>query len=183
LQQKLAVCIGIAMLCLLGRLSAQPIEPGQPGMAVLPPHEIIALVRSTGFEPLNRPVRHAAAYTLRAFDAAAQEVVQLTVDARKGRIVRIVPITGPRASSMPHPVPPERIVPDGGGLNSRMATFPPDTESPEVAPRTTHALETPPLPRPRPKEASVAPSTTVGNGSTDATLAPVQPVQSPEMQE
>src|SRR5882724_8199936 len=43
-----------------------PVHPGYgPG---LPPYEIVAVVRSTGLEPLTRPVRNGAVYALRALD-------------------------------------------------------------------------------------------------------------------
>ena len=48
----------------------------------------LAIVRSNGLEPRSHPQRQGAAYALRALDATHQEV-QVTVDARSGRMLRI----------------------------------------------------------------------------------------------
>ncbi|MGA7486586.1 MAG: hypothetical protein WBW74_06555, partial [Xanthobacteraceae bacterium] len=41
-----------------------PVYPG-PGLA-LPPHEVLTIVRSTGLEPLGRPLRQGPVYVLQA---------------------------------------------------------------------------------------------------------------------
>src|SRR4029450_5532873 len=53
------------------------------------------IVRSTGLEPLGRPVRQGQAYAVRAVDDAGEEV-RVIVDARLGRIVKVVPLMEPR---------------------------------------------------------------------------------------
>ena len=94
-----------------------------PGLfGVFPPHEIVAIVRSKGLEPLSRPLRQGGAYILRAADPAGR-VVQVTVDARMGRIVRVVPtMRADAVAAPPYPEPPapDRAVPDGNGANSRI---------------------------------------------------------------
>jgi hypothetical protein len=149
--------------------------PGYPpgyGLGV-PPYEVVAIVRSVGLEPLTRPLRNGPAYVLRAVDPGGQEV-RVIVDARVGRIMRVVPLTGPRYGFAPTPYgnPRPRIVtvPDGYGPNSRIAALPPGTEAPptggvNAAPPRGPATgaspnhpaaqaSPPPLPRPRPKIAT-----------------------------
>ena len=59
----------------------------------LPPHEITAIVRSTGLKPLHRPARHGASYAVRALAPTGEEV-RVILDARIG-IVRIDPVRMP----------------------------------------------------------------------------------------
>jgi hypothetical protein len=186
LKHVIALCAGLLALgasASAGDL-AQPVLPGYPGPVYpgyalgLPPHEIVTIVRSTGLEPLYRPVRHGPSYVLRAADPAGQEM-RVTVDARSGRVLQIIPVLGPRYAVMPPPYgrPPGRIamVPDGYGPNSRITALPPGVEGPpmigpgigappSVPPRAPAAgappagqAGPPPLPRPRPKVAA-APS-------------------------
>src|SRR6266446_3562709 len=61
---------------------------------ILPPYEVAAIVRSTGLEPLGRPVRQGQAYAVRAIDDAGEEV-RVIVDARLGRITKLVPLMDP----------------------------------------------------------------------------------------
>jgi hypothetical protein len=172
--------------------AAQLVYPVPPGPALaMPPHEVVAMVRSTGLEPLSRPVRHGPAWVLRAVSPAGQEM-RVVVDARLGRIVRVAPMLGPRyAASAPPPYgrPPGRItlVTDGYGPNSRIAALPPDLDgSPLHGPagvydgwpgaRAPAALAPPsaqagppPLPRPRPNVASAAkPATDVAPAAPPA---------------
>jgi hypothetical protein len=91
---------------------AQVMEPGG-----VPPYEVLTIVRSAGFEPLGRPFRRGRNYVLRAIGGDDREV-RVVVNARRGEIVRVVPIATasrmPPGSSMG---PYERIepgyVPDG----------------------------------------------------------------------
>jgi hypothetical protein len=193
LRRKIALCAGV-LACLLAAskgLSAQPAPPAYPAPAHpgLPPHEIITIVRSTGLEPLSPAARRGSVYALRAVDPAGQEV-RVLVDARLGRIVRVVPL-GPRyaAPAMPPPYgqPPGRIatVPDGYGPSSRM--LPPAGDGPPVnggalspmtrvsPPHPAVQAGHPPLPRPRPKMAAAGESTAAE--STASAAAPAAPPQ------
>src|SRR5262249_47321500 len=85
--------------------------PGE-GM-ILPPYEVAAIVRSTGLEPLGRPVRQGQAYAVRAIDDAGEEV-RVIVDARLGRIIKVVPLMEPRYA-MPLLRPPAFGRPPRGG--------------------------------------------------------------------
>ena len=76
MKQKITLCAGlIAALAVSGHALAQPAPPpAYPGTvypnAGLPPHEIAAMVRSTGLEPLGSPVRQGPIYAMRAVDPA-----------------------------------------------------------------------------------------------------------------
>src|SRR5262249_35389188 len=146
---------------------AQPGPPPSPGPVyrgegmILPPYEVAAIVRSTGLEPLGRPVRQGQAYAVRAIDDAGEEV-RVIVDARLGRIIKVVPLMEPRYA-MPllrppafgRPPRPVAMVPDGGIegplLNGPAAGGLGPTAG---APHEPPAPAGPPLPRPRPKMVS-----------------------------
>jgi hypothetical protein len=72
---------------------AQAVEYGG-----LPPYEIVTIVRSAGLDPIDRPVRRGPHYVLHAIGQDDREV-RVIVSARRGEIIRIVPIMS--ASRMP----------------------------------------------------------------------------------
>ena len=174
MHQKIALCAGVLVLSFPASapVSAQPVPPYYPGAAnpgvgpALPPHEILASVRSMGLEPLTRPLRHGPAYALRAADPAGHEV-RVIADARTGRILQVVRVPA-QLNAAPYGRPPGRIadVPDGYGPNSRVGAVPPSPPGPAagglpavqaptaVPPRATAQAGPPPLPRPRPKLAA-----------------------------
>jgi hypothetical protein len=150
---------------------------------VLPPHEILAILRTAGLEPLSRPWRHGPwVYTLHAVNPSGREV-KVIVDARTGRVLHVLPVLVQRYVLPPsYGPPPGQIanVPDGYGANSRIAAKPPSVEGPTLRglpagalpavpvpaaapPRPTAQAGPPPLPRPRPKLAAAE--------STPATIA------------
>ncbi|HWP25264.1 MAG TPA: hypothetical protein VNL39_02855 [Xanthobacteraceae bacterium] len=59
--------------------------------SLLPPHEIITVVRSTGLVPLGRPRRRGNDYVLRAKDEMGQHV-RVVVDGRVGEVRSVVPV-------------------------------------------------------------------------------------------
>jgi hypothetical protein len=101
-----AMAWGIAGLVLVMpvRIEAQPVAPPddaaptarpaapQAGGA-LPPAEIVASVRSAGFDPLSRPLQRGAVYMLFAVDRYFMDV-RLTVDARSGRVLAATRLAG-----------------------------------------------------------------------------------------
>lgn len=205
LHQKIALCVGVLALSLTassGSASAQPAPPpyypaaAKPGTVytgrtpALPPHEILTIIRSTGLEPLSRPLRFGPAYALRAVNPSGREV-KVVVDARTGRVLHVHPVLVQRYVLPPsYGRPPGQVanVPDGYGANSRIAAQPPRVarvEGPPVRglaagalpavpvpaaapPRPTPQAGPPPLPRPRPKLAAAE--------STPATIAAPQAV-------
>src|SRR5258708_8495076 len=129
---------------------------------LLPPDYGAACVRWTVLEPVGRPVRQGQAYAVRAIDEAGEEV-RVIVDARIGRIVKVIPLMEPRYA-MPllrppygRPPRPVAMIPDNGiegpefnrpGVGGSAAG------RPAGAPHEPAAQARPPLPRPRPKVAS-----------------------------
>jgi hypothetical protein len=69
------------------RASRPPIAP-----SVLPPHEILTIVRSAGLNPVSRPARRGVNYLLRAVDEGGQEV-RVVVDGRIGEVITVTPVT------------------------------------------------------------------------------------------
>jgi hypothetical protein len=170
LKQRVLLCASIVAFTLaaLSAGLAQPVPPPYPGTVypgegmILPPYEVAAIVRSTGLEPLGRPVRQGQAYAVRAVDEAGEEV-RVIVDARLGRIVKVIPLMEPRYA-MPllrppygRPPRPVAMIPDNGiegpefygpGVGGSAAG------RPAGAPHEPTVQAGPPLPRPRPKVAS-----------------------------
>jgi len=209
LKQRVLLCASIVAFSLaaLSAGLAQPGPPPYPGTVypgegmILPPYEVAAIVRSTGPEPLGRPVRQGQAYAVRAVDEAGEEV-RVIVDARLGRVVKVIPLMEPRYA-MPllrppafgRPPRPVAMVPDGGiegpefngpGVGGLAAG------RPAGAPHEPPAPAGPPLPRPRPKVAStVSPPTggaaapqgaakdTKTNETTGTITAPANPATAP----
>jgi hypothetical protein len=93
------VYAALAALMLAAPASAEPLRLAQ-AMApdVLPPHEILTIVRSTGLDPLGQPIRRGPNYVLRAIGSDDHEV-RVVINARHGDIVRVVPIMS--ASRLP----------------------------------------------------------------------------------
>ncbi len=58
---------------------------------VLPPHEVVTIVRSAGLNPIERPVRRGNTYVFRAIGARGQEM-RVTVDARYGDVMSVAPV-------------------------------------------------------------------------------------------
>ena len=175
MQIKIALCAGLLAVGLAASAQAQPIAPYYPGTAypganypgamypgagpALPPYEIVTIVRSTGLEPLSRPLRQGPTYVLRAIDPAGQEM-RVIANARTGRLLQVVPVPGARyvgpMTPPPYGRPIGRMVPDGNGPSSRIAGLPPGAQdAPVAAPPLPRAVQAgPPLPRPRPKVAA-----------------------------
>jgi hypothetical protein len=163
LKQRVLLCASILAFTLMAARAGltQSVPPPGDGM-ILSPYEVAALVRSTGLEPLGRPVRQGQAYAVRAVDDAGEEV-RVIVDARLGRIVKVVPLMEPRYA-MPllrppfgEPPRPVAMIPNGG-IEGPVLNGPgagglgggPTAR----APHEPAAQAVPPLPRPRPKVAS-----------------------------
>jgi hypothetical protein len=147
---------------------------------ILPPYEVAAIVRSTGLEPIGRPLRQGQVYAVRAVDDAGEEV-RVIVDARLGRIVKVVPLMEPRYA-MPllrppfgRPPRPVAMVPDGG-IEGPMMPGPGGMPFGPMgaAPREPAAQAAPPLPRPRPKVASTEATTGTVTTPTNPATAPAE---------
>lgn len=66
---------------------------GLPMGSMLPPREIIAAVRSAGFDPLSRPVARGGVYVLFAINRYYMDV-QVRVDGRSGRVLSVTRLAG-----------------------------------------------------------------------------------------
>jgi hypothetical protein len=185
LNQKVALLASILAFALTASAQAlaQPVPPPYPGTVPpgfdggLPPAEVNALVRSTGLRPLEVPIRRGPVYAMRAIDPDGQEV-RVIVNARTGRISKVIPITVPRYALVPPSGrPPGRIamVPDDYGPDARLGAAPGLDGPPPNGPgaptgpvpigspqRDAAAQAAPPLPRPRPKVAATVPPATGG---------------------
>jgi hypothetical protein len=67
----------------------RPAQSAAPG--VLPPYEIVTIIRSTGLDPLGRPMRRGAHYVLHAVGDDDREV-RVLVNARSGKILSVTPV-------------------------------------------------------------------------------------------
>jgi hypothetical protein len=78
------------------------------GPVLLPPREIYAILRETGFVPLGVPRQRGFFYVIAAADRYGEQG-RLVIDARTGRIIRFVPAYGAGdiygAAPVPHGVP------------------------------------------------------------------------------
>jgi hypothetical protein len=106
LKQTIAITAGLLVLGLAtaGDALAQA-APVYPAATQLPPYEIVAIVRSTGLEPVSRPVWRGQVYALHAVDPAGHPV-RVTVDSRLGRIMSVTPAAHPRFAAPALPPPP-----------------------------------------------------------------------------
>jgi hypothetical protein len=88
-----------------GESAAEPAGAAQSAAVDgLPPHEIFAMVRSSGFDPVSRPVRSGRTFTLRAFDRYDLEL-NLVVDARTGRVLSANEVAASRDAARRGPMP------------------------------------------------------------------------------
>jgi hypothetical protein len=188
LKQKIALGAALLVLGLTasGGSLAQPVPPYYRGMgAPLPPDEIVTIVRSMGLDPIGRPARRGGAYSLHALDPAGREI-RVELDARRGRVLRIGPVAAPRFADLPPPHGrPPGLIPDGSLPDDRPGADAPDEgDGPSAAPprsagepmvpgrgsaASQSAVQSPPLPRPRPR---LAATHSPAAGPTEAPAAP-----------
>ncbi len=129
--------------------------PG-PGVEILSPREVMAMVRQQGFDPVSRPVWRPGRYVMVAVDPRGREF-RVVADARGGDIIRAVPLNQfsmydaprryepypqpapypPTARPMPAP-PPGAEMPDDGDED-----LPPPSATPHVIPGPRSAAPSP----------------------------------------
>jgi hypothetical protein len=75
-----------------GPYAAMPPEapPAGYGPRLLPPMEVTAIVRESGFSPLGSPQQRGLVYTISVIDRGGDDG-RLVIDARSGRIIRFIP--------------------------------------------------------------------------------------------
>jgi hypothetical protein len=69
---------------------AEPARIAQGAPDIMPPYEVLTIIRSTGLQPLDRPVRRGSTYVLRAIGRTGEEM-RVVVDARYGDILSVTP--------------------------------------------------------------------------------------------
>ena len=139
MKQTYAIYAGLVAISLACAEPAAAQLLAYPPAGNMPPHEVVTLVRSTGLEPVSRPVRRGPAYVLHAVNPAGREV-RVIVDARLRRIARVVLLGPARATAAdvpplpaPYGRPPAGIagVPDGNAPGARVGGLPPDVDETE----------------------------------------------------
>jgi hypothetical protein len=157
----LATLAAVAALSAASPVTAQNYGV-QPTGAVLPPYEVLTIIRSMGFNPANPPALRGPVYVVRAFDDD-DSPVRIVVDARSGHVIGVRE-SGPnpgyaaaapgRLGAFPAPretVPPGMVPPAAVSAGSMYETqpylAPPPPKHPKIAART-------PTPRPRPAQAT-----------------------------
>lgn len=179
-------------LALAGAAAAEPAGPPPNVAAGLPPGQIMAIVRASGFDPIGRPVRNGNVYSVLALDPYDVEY-RMVVDARTGRTVTVREIARPAG-------PYEAVPPRFGRVFAGPAEGPamrPPHDVPHAPAAAPHGAPTPqrsaatttplppkkadetalPLPRPRPYVMDATRST-----PADAPAAPAAPSHAAEAQ-
>lgn len=118
MKQRLLLA-ALAALALTAPAAAEPMRMAQAGAPdLLPPYEVITIVRSTGFDPLGKPIRRGPNYVLRAVDEYDREV-DVVVGAHSGEVISVRPVNAATARLPASPPrgavtmgPYERMPPD-----------------------------------------------------------------------
>jgi hypothetical protein len=144
-KHRTVIFLGLAAVGLAAAVPAKA-DPIRIAQAQFPPYEIMTIVRSTGLDPLSRPVRQGPVYVLRALDGYGTEV-RVVVDAYAGRILTVrpvVPVAAPYGAVRPRYFPPRYVDPryppepplygpgDEYEPEARYAPGPPDPRGPQV---------------------------------------------------
>jgi hypothetical protein len=142
--------------------------------ALLPPHEVYAVLRDNGFSPLGVPQQRGFVYVIAAVDRRGEDG-RLVIDARNGQILRFVPAYGygPYGGNFePERMPgygPESALPPPTVI--RGAPRPP-APVPRVASRAV------PLPAPKPAAAAARSIAPAPQQSAAIETKPAPPAQS-----
>jgi hypothetical protein len=128
-------------------------QSAPPPGAVMPPYEVLTIVRSMGFDPMSRPVLRGPVYVVRALDDD-DIPVRVAIDARSGQVVRVTesginyPGSWPGVRSGAYVLPPETVPPGERYL-------PPREFGRQVPPPHKLATRTP-IPRAAPPQSRAA---------------------------
>jgi hypothetical protein len=155
-----------------GPYAAMPPEaPPGYGPRLLPPMEVITIVRESGFSPLGIPQQRGLVYTISVIDRGGDDG-RLVIDARSGRIIRFIPayrMGGNFSGDLDVAYGPVGALPPPTNSSYRRAPRPP-LPIPHVASRSATPLpKAPPHARPE-----VAPAL-----QSAATAKPAAPQASP----
>ena len=102
---KSSILIAVALI--VAALGFAPLPAGAAERAarpvgMLPPHEIITIVRSAGLKPLGKPTLKGSTYLLSAIDDEGSKM-RVVVDGRVGEVISVTPVVYGREFS---PMPP-----------------------------------------------------------------------------
>jgi hypothetical protein len=113
------------------------------GPTLLPPTEVYAILRESGFSPLGIPRQRGLVYVIAVIDRGGDDG-RLVIDARTGRIIRFVPAwrMGDNSYGGYDPYGSPELAPPPGAV--RGEPRPPESVAPRLASRT------PPVPLPKP---------------------------------
>ncbi len=172
-----------------GPYAAMPPEAPLPGYGprLLPPMEVYAIVRESGFSPLGIPQQRGLVYTISVIDRGGDDG-RLVIDARTGRIIRFMPAhrmgdnfnedlnaaygpVGPlppptNSSTRRAPRPPLPIPHVASRSATPLPKAAPHAARPEAAPAQQSAATA--------KPAEAQPSTTVGVAKPPVQIQPTQ---------
>jgi hypothetical protein len=81
----------LAAVILIAPSPGSAAERNAKPAGVLPPFEILTVVRSAGLNPVGRPTRRGPNYMLRAVDEFGQDV-RVVVDGRMGEVISVTPV-------------------------------------------------------------------------------------------
>jgi hypothetical protein len=122
------------LLAVLAALATPAAAGDLPRLAqsveMVPPYEVLAIVRSAGLDPVGRPMRRGPTYVLRAIDDDDREV-RVVIDARYGEIMSITPVMTASRDLPLRELPPRRTMgpyeraPDGYGRPGYRSAPPP----------------------------------------------------------
>jgi hypothetical protein len=169
----------VASSAALGQPAPLPAGPVAGLGPVMPPSEIVRVLRAQGFVPQATPVRNGEAYQVRAIDRRGRQV-RLAIDARYGDILMVRPIAmGPPGVYGPRqygPPPGYYGYYDDEPPTGAVGGYPP----PGVGPSPSHTATAAPPPIPRPKPAAkpavaAAPGTQPSQAAPAPTAAPGGP--------
>lgn len=168
-----------------GPYAAVP-DAARPGPRLLPPMEVYTVVRESGFSPLGIPQRRGFVYTIAVVDRGGGDG-RLVIDARNGRLLRVLPGYGMGGNFNDDPavsygaqsaLPPP--------TNIRGAPRPPRSV-PNVATRTVpvpkaNPLAAKPAAEPAPQSAATQPTPAAPQPTQQAASSPPKPVEAPPAQ-
>jgi len=139
-----------------GPYEGMPPQAPMPGYGVtlLPPQEVYAIVRESGFSPLGIPRQRGFIYTISVIDRGGDDG-RLVIDARTGRIIRFVPAYRMGDNLNEDMMPPYPYGPSYGPpgppppVSNMRGVAPPPVSEPRMASRTPQV----PLPKAAPPRA------------------------------
>lgn len=138
---------------------APPAGPYGYEPALMPPHEVYAVLRENGFQPLGIPHRQGYTYEVSAMDPDGEDG-RVLIDGRNGRIIRFIPASawmgGPHASERTGPYGAQAALPPPTAVRGLRPPAPiPHVTSRDVTRRDVTGRPVP-LPAPKPAETAAA---------------------------